>query len=298
MLLGANWPFDRALDDERCWVIFDALQPSEVLITSHANAGDYDRLLGGPGLVFDIRMKTGWGNRGSWPQAGIDFKEWDSEQSTREACRRVLEAGHRCRLWRGNEPDIELAREPVDDAVNMEDAINSYIAWASMVATQIRNDPSLAGLEIVSTPLSQGAPGRFRRWWDGAILSTMDECSAVGEHCYTNGRPFDHPDWGGRFQQLQAIGGRPILLGEVNDNGAQPPGERAQTLADYVSWVESTGQVETLSMFTLPGGMADASKPDWWFLRESDAVAIANRAPFVPGDVASGGSWAIFQQQQ
>lgn len=290
MRIGANWPYDAMpTAPSETYRRFGLLgPPEEVLIMSHAAIQDYQSIAGiWPGLTWHIRAKTGIPNRGEWPANPLDWTEWLGTRSVADALEWCLANGIEPKLILGNEPDIELARVPVDDPGNRSQAISFYLGWADRFISKIRERYQHRVL-VALAPLSQGNPERFTQWWGNyGVSGLLTRCDFVAEHCYTFGPkyPYDDPDRGGRFLHLDT-GGLPLEITEANDNGALQPGsaEAMDHLAGYVSWVASTGKAESLSLFTLPGGQVDAEKPAWWFLSDNllSAAGKAARTPVAP----------------
>lgn len=275
MRMGANWPYDSRAT-EATWDLFRLLDPAEVTISSHEADAVYERLLDeypGERLLWHIRMK---GNRAWWP-ADVADVEWDNERSLVDRAAWLIARGVVPCLILGNEPDIELAAEPVDHDGNRAHAAGAYLHWAAEAIDRLRREVPAA--RIALAPLSQGNPDRFGFWFGQYRASgLLPGTDFISEHAYTDGRPFDDRDWGGRPLSLANLG-MPVHVTETNDNGryaAQDPHERADDFAGYATFLRDSGAVESLSIFTLPGGAQDASKPSWWFVGPEIVTAVAD----------------------
>jgi hypothetical protein len=282
LLIGANLPYD--LDPERLdgtLALLRQLGAEQLLIASHEPELAYERLLEAfPGALWHIRFK---GSRGWWPK-DIQDAEWLDEFTPVEACTRLLKRGvtPHAVLW--NEPDIELppdeligGRWACDDPAQRAAAWSRYSSTAAAAIAALRREFG-DQVKLGLAPLSQGNPERFD-WWrqryqESGLLTEVD---FIYEHCYFPG-PVEDPDWGGRFLEWTGFG-LPIHILEANDNGqfaTQDPGERAQAYADYAAFVATQPDVACVSLFTLPGGKQDGSKPTWWFLTPEIAAAVGS----------------------
>lgn len=282
MRVGLNWPYDSRATDET-WRLFAALDPSEITISSHEPDEVYYRLLEDyPGILMHVRMK---GNRAWWP-GDVTSAEWGNERSLVDRCEWLSDRGVTPYVILGNEPDIELAAEPVDNDGNRAHAANTYLRWCGRAVRDLRS--ALGGrVKLALAPLSQGNPGRFSYWTgryiDSGLLGQVDFWC---EHAYTDGRPLSDPDWGGRPLDFRPLG-LPVHVTETNDNGAyatQDPHERAADFAAYAEFLRNSGAVESLSIFTLPGGAQDASKPSWWFVGPEIVEAVHDALHDQPAD--------------
>lgn len=217
MRSGLNWPYDSRATDET-WRLFAALDPSEITISNHEPDADYERLLElypGDRLLWHIKLK---GNRAWWPQ-DVYSAEWGNERSLVSRCEWLTARGVVPYVILGNEPDIELAAEPVDNDGNRAHAADTYLRWCGRAITELR---ATFGdqVKIALAPLSQGNPDRFaywtRRYIDSGLLGQVD---FIAEHCYMpEGTAADDPDWGGRWSVWERFG-KPIHMTEFNLNG-------------------------------------------------------------------------------
>lgn len=242
--------------------MFRALNPDSVLIMSHAAFDDYERLhTEYPSLEFTIRCKTGPGHLGTYPSDILDYKEWENERSLANALDTLESMGKTLRVQMGNEPDIEMARESVDDPTNRREAIDNYVAWYRAESEKIRL--AFPAAQLSPAPLSQGNRARWLHW-----AMDMHECfrdaDFIAVHAYTpEGTSFDDPDWGGQWKWYRAAyADKPLMISETNMNGPMDP----ERMADYISHIAATGEVDGVDVFTTPGGQRDSEAEAWWFL--------------------------------
>lgn len=299
MRRGLHWPYDTPGGaPEETWRLLELAQPELIVIPSHAPESDYQGILDRcPDLLWVIRAKTGPGHLGAWPEELLDYREWETERSLSESIQWCLDRGIVPWVTLGCEPDIELAREPVDEPAHTSQAIHFYVPWALQQLQAIRD--RFGGVPAVAAAaLSQGSETRFAQW-AAALAPVWEQMDWLAEHCYTNGQALDNLNWGGRWRWLQRYGppGKPIILTEVNDNGivweVLGPAARAAHLGQYASALLTAGErfPELLGAagFTLPGGAQDASKPPWWFWTDADVehwrdaqAAVAPPEPPLP----------------
>lgn len=286
--LGANTPYtDRPLPAET-WDLLARLQPEEVRVTSFMDGDDLDRLLSRyPGALVHVRPRTGPSHQGAWPRGLLDYRSWPTERSLRDCLDTIISHNATAWLEGGNEPDIEMAREPVDTWEHIRDATAAYADWFHRLADDIA---AAYGdrVRIAVAPLSQGAPDRFALW--KARLNEAG-CYArahfISEHLYTDGRPSDDPDWGGRWQAWADLA-LPLDVTETNDNGRffeAGADARAADIAGLLTTLRDSGLVRSASLFTLPGAPDDGSKPAWWWIGDEivdEAVKVRPPAPVEP----------------
>lgn len=286
MRVGVTWPYDsfpQAPDATRD--IFTRLNPDSVIIPSHAAAADFYWLFDNfPNLEFTIRQKTGPGHLGTYPSDIIDYREWDSERSLGDSLFLLKTYGKTLRVILGNEPDIEMAAEPVDQNANLLAAINAYELWWSIEAPKIR--AAFPGVQLAPAPLSQGNYDRFLTWAP-ALNAVYQDADFIVCHCYIPLGDMPPSQWGEQYRWFYARGAdKPLIIGETNDNGqygSLSDTERAQRYAAYIESVAASGMVDEVNTFTLPGGASDASAPSWWFLTPemADVIGAANRMPVI-----------------
>lgn len=288
MRVGANLPYDCDPAQIGGVVAFlERLGADELLIASHEPPALYEALARSfPRGLWHVRVK---GNLSWWPADVYDV-EWPGEQSPVDVCRWLLARGIRPRVVLWNEPDVELCptdyrgdRWACDQPEERERALERYVATTDRAIDALRSEFG-GEVDLALAPLSQGNPERFE-WWRGRLGPLYDQADFVAEHCYSDGRPHDDPDWGGRWRSWLDLG-KPIDILEANDNGAfatQDPAERAADYADYVRGLEAEGLVRSVSLFTSAGGRGDGGKPSWWFLTPEISAAVAEaRHPKVP----------------
>lgn len=183
MRVGANFPYD-ALPQapESTWDILRALNPDSIVIMSHAAEADYRRLLAEyPALEFNVRAKTGPGHLGAYPSKILDYREWPTERSLRDALELLAGADKTLRVVMGNEPDIEMAVEPVDDPTNRSNAVEAYVDWYWQEVPKVRE--TFPGILVAAAPLSQGNPDRFKRW-TAAMDTIYHDSDFIAQHRY------------------------------------------------------------------------------------------------------------------
>lgn len=288
MRLGQNWSYDGSTPETRD--LFTAINPDSVIITSHAAAGDYIWLLREfPALEFTIRAKTGPTHLGTYPSDILEYREWDSERSLRDVLNLLETHGKTLRVQMGNEPDISMTVEPVDDPINMTNAILSYMDWWAAEAPKIR--AAFPGVQLAPAPISQGNRDRFLSW-AGALNNLYLDADFIVDHNYLpiGGEP---ADWAERYKWYRlAYADKPLIIGEFNDNGDHgglSNVERAQRYAAYITQVANEGEVDEMDAFTLPGGAQDHNAPPWWFIdtEMAEIIAAADRltgTEYVPVD--------------
>lgn len=191
MRVGVNWSYDGSTAATRD--IFRALNPDSVVIMSHASQDDYEWLLAEyPAIEFNVRAKTGPGHLGTYPSDILDYREWESERSLRDALELLAGAGKTLRAVMANEPDIEMAVEPVDDPTNRSNAIEAYVDWywqevptirKAFPDTQDDQGNRVPGIWIAAAPLSQGNPDRFKRW-TAAMDTIYHDSDFIAQHRY------------------------------------------------------------------------------------------------------------------
>lgn len=282
--LGTQFPYDAGpagqLDQvghapESTWQALRALQPEVLVIPSHTDHSNLDRLAREfPDCAWFIRVKTGVRNRGVYPDEILDWREWVGTPSLGDTVEKGRSLGRRLAVMYGNEPDIELTREPVDDDSNRADAIAFYNGWfLTEVGKFRRRFPDVA---LAPAPLSQGNPARWESWLE-PWLRWVSVSDFAPEHCYTNGMAHNEPDWGGRWRVLdrrladiRSATGRllPIDITEANDNGAfgDDWGWRRRDLIDWACSVARTTRVRSIATFTVEGSVRDPEHPSWWHL--------------------------------
>jgi predicted chitinase len=297
MRRGLHWPYDTpAGAPAETWRLLELASATGglIVIPSHAPESDYQGILesaigGGPGVLWVIRAKTGPGHLGAWPEEILDYREWETERSLADSIEWCLARRIVPYVTLGCEPDIEMAREPVDDHDNMRAAINRYCSWVWVQREAIRARFG-SSVMIAAAALSQGSDERFAQWVTalGPIIQRMDW---ICEHCYTDGRAMDDQSWGGRWRRFaEWYPGHPLIITEINDNGAmwhhEGPEARDRHLGDYASALltasERFPELLGAAGFSLPGGAQDAAKPAWWFWTESTCRAWMDAQPAVP----------------
>lgn len=291
MRVGLNFPYDPdpARTDTRA--LFEAADPGEVLLMSHLPVWDFDWLTTTyPHILYHVRLK---GSRGWWPD-DLDSREWSDERSPAATIDQLLARGITPYVVLFNEPDIELVKDGMtadgrwwsDVEQERERAWTRYRDTASAFLDAIRERWG-ERVKVALAPLSQGNAERFQWWFTRYMESGLfSRCDFAACHCYTDGQDHNAPDWGGQWRDWLATG-LPIHVLESNENGAlatMDPWERAQDYAGYARHLRDSGQVESLSLFTLPGGKDDHTKPSWWFVGTEiiSAVRAALSAPPEP----------------
>lgn len=58
---------------------------------------------------------------------------------------------------------------------------------------------------------------------------------------------------------------------------------RSEAYAEYIRAVATTGEVDEVDVFTLPGGMRDGDAPGWWFIDQdiAEVIAAVDRSPAI-----------------
>lgn len=281
MRVGANWSYDGSTGDTH--YIFTRLNPDSVVIMSHAGSADYDWLF--DYSTITIRAKTGPGHLGTYPSDILDYKEWPSERSLREAIQYCVEWDELPRVILGNEPDLEMIAGDVNNHAAIDLAIDEYVRWFTDESATIRE--AFPGIQISPAPISQGDRWRSLRWRLGLTPCYM-AADFIAVHCYI---PMggDPADWGEQWKWYRAAfateeGKKPVSITEMNDNGqygSLNDVERAARYKEYIEQVAATGEVDEIDVFTLPGGAQDSSAPSWWFISPemADVIATADRNP-------------------
>jgi len=277
MDIGAHFCYDRDRNDDRCWGLLDVLQPRAIVVMSHTDPADLERLAASyPIRHWLIRMKSGPEKLLGYPSDNmVDWKEWEVEQSTSDAIMRAKSLGKRPKVIVFNEPDIEVP--PPDTNANdyIDRAIGVYLDAARRTINHLR-DHWGDELDIALAPISEGDAFRAGRWF-AALEPLPPKVDFIAEHCYTNDRPYEDPDWGSRFRRWEGVIDRfgnqiAVHITEANDNGVHAGPGRAEDLAAYGRYVSGFPRVESLSYFVMPGGMG--SMPEWWALAPTDMEAI------------------------
>ncbi len=288
MRIGANWPYDPPGRNapEKTWQMFAALKPQEVTVPSHISPSDVARLIATyPNLMWHIRVK---GNR-KWFPDNLYAKEWANEFSPIELVQTLHAAGvEKPCIILMNEVDIELTEDwKADDANTRRNAISKYLAFVNEALDNLFGEfgPAGSNYDVALSPLSEGGPDdRFLTWWnafkDAGLLLRI---TRVVDHCYFADKAFDDQAWGSRYKIIQQHWQGPIDITETNDNGALNVNARANSYTGYLYYLRADSRIESVSLFTLPGGARGA---DWWWLTQEicDAVGLVPRdnAPITP----------------
>lgn len=296
--VGVNTPFTDRPWPERTWSLLARCQPRELRIVSFMDAGDLERLLATyPTARYHVRPKLGDNHQGGREIGVLDFTCWEGMRTLRNCLDALISHGVRPILELDNEPDIEIAREPVGDWPNIREATRSYSDWFHQerhAIAQAYGDQVI----VAAAALSQGSQQRFDTW---RARMTDDGCyenaSVLIEHLYSDGRPLDDPEWLGRWAIWPE--GMPLDVTECNDNGAlftASPEERAAHFGEMLRSLRDSNRVRSVSVFTLPGSPDDSSKPAWWFLTEevADVISALNaesQQPAAPNNTVNPWQW-------
>lgn len=287
MRLGANIPYDINPDAVPSVLHrLSLLKADQVLVPSHTPAWVLDDLLAAlPNAMYHVRVK---GNKKWWPGGTIDAREWASEPTPRETILHLLSRTRLVNVVLWNEPCLELTADyQADNPVQRESAWSSYVNAAASVISILKRDIPEVGIALA--PLSAGTPERFN-WWLTKYLGSglLTECTYVAEHCYTNGLQYSDLDWGSRYIRFMLLG-KPIhiLEANANDHFSDNPTQLAEHLSGYVAYLNLSKQVEVVSLFTLAGGINDATEPQWWFLPDQvlqacGSIVRSSPVPEVP----------------
>ena len=276
MLLGGCWPFlDQRLAPAEAWHLFNDLGAQCIRICSNAAREDVAALLQHyPGLRWVVRTRDPKINEQGQPfgpgpiRPGLLwYRAWASEPTLHDTLAQLLGSGCAVDVELWNEPDIEWDEAaswgPAEAWQRAASDCRQFLEW--QLGEIRRVFPDQPRLRLVGPALSEGWPERHQVWLD--ILDPFyRQCDAIAVHAYTNGRPFDDPDWGGRpLIYRQRFPEKPLLLTEVNDNGyagTADPARRGAEVGQYLAWLGPRQAVELACLFALPGQREGAQ--DWW----------------------------------
>lgn len=270
MHVGANWPYDMWDQEEikEALRMLAQMKADEVTISSHQCSIELlEALRDNVGITqFHIRAKTGPSNRGSYPSMILDYREWDNENTLREAMLNCFDLGIMPSVILGNEPDIEMAAQPENSDMWIYDA-EEYLKWYLEESANLKLRWGSI-LEVSPAPLSQGWNDRFLNWFNVLYpVYAGKESDFIAEHNYVGVPP---EEWFNRWQKFEQFN-KPIDITEFNDNGSGP---RSNSFYAVCAHVYSNSSLRSLSFFTLPGGPNSQTAPKWWFLRDGERDAI------------------------
>jgi hypothetical protein len=278
MLIGACWPYlDQRLAPQETWDVLGQLGAGSVRICSNAAredlAGLRDRY---PGLRWVVRTrdpKIDEAGRpfppGPFRPGLLYYRAWPSEPTLHETLAQLFGWGCSVDVELWNEPDLEWDEATSGDPGSWERAAADCRQFLEWQLAEIRNAfPGESGegrLRLAGPALSEGWPERHQVWLD-TLEPLYWQCDALAVHAYTNGYPYEDPNWGGRpLVYRDRFPGKPLLLTEVNDNGhagTDDPFARGSEVGNYLVWLQQAClEVELACLFALPG---QGGTPAWW----------------------------------
>ena len=240
-----RWGYDHPYDalptaPDAAWALYGETQPTAALVMSHTPIADIDRILNeNPIQELVIRCKMGPQHQNSVPGNGLTYQEWEgSNAPTAEDVIQIAQdhgvPSIVVQLY--NEIDIE-ATDQADEISNRVAVADSYRkAWNETRAYQREHYPDV---KLAAAPLSQGNNERFE-WYCVNLAGVYEDSDIVIEHCYSNGRDVEDPEWGGRWQRWREwFPMKRIVIGEHNDNGhlywlGASERERGQAYGNYI----------------------------------------------------------------